>query len=118
MKTWDRIDSLLKEGKEPVIVLRPSMAKKPLPGKPGRPRKLIVEKTEAEKAAQPLLGDSTRPRCLNPHCRQRLKAGATQVCNANCKELAIASYQAVVDLLKGPANVGSNSETTAGRVRR
>ena len=101
MGVWDAVRGVLARGEDPVVKLDVSMLKRPPPGKPGRPKKQQQEPTMVERAAKPLMGDSSRPRCLNPRCKKRLKAAQEYVCDDECRELAVMTFTAVVDLLKG-----------------
>lgn len=98
---WDAIRGMLAEGKDPVVTLTLDMLVVPDRKRPGPVPREKQEPTEIDKAARPLLGDKARPRCINPHCRLRLKSKQREarVCNDYCREEALMAFRAVVDLL-------------------
>lgn len=96
MSVWDEVMQLVGEGKTPVIRVTYAMLAPAVPKRPGR--KPRPARTLAEMQAAPVLGDSSRPRCLNPACRKRLTKGRI-VCDDTCRLLALVPYRALMELL-------------------
>jgi len=99
-KLWEGVDAALKAGRDPTILISYGRAIPKKKKRPGRPKK---EKTRDPSVA--LFGGPTRPRCLNPECKARLKGGMTLVCSLECKKTATHHFTRVLEEINGSRDV-------------
>jgi hypothetical protein len=101
MGPWVKALETLAAGEAPVIRVSNSMFVPPAKKKPGRKKLVTPEKNPFHLyASAALLGGLTRPRCINPRCSERLRAGDEAACSEDCRLAAISFFEYALSVLK------------------
>lgn len=101
MNTWDGVARMLDAGKDPVIHLSYAQMKPATPKRPGRKRVQRIDKFEyANYVSGYMTGVVSRPRCVNPACKKRLKVDQLLVCSSGCHEQAVSHFDTLLRILR------------------